>query len=95
MRRVRDWAHYNGVCVFFNGNCAANKLTMQNIRENTRESTQNFEYFVSMRRGYNQSVGLWEDLSEEYGSKQVFNLDIGNRPANFVRVFANSSVDTK
>ena len=97
IEKTRIWADYNGVCVFFNGNCAANKLTMQNIRKNAKKKGElpKFEYFVSMRRGYNQSVGLWEDLSEEYGSKQVFNLDIGNRPANFVRVFANSSVDTK
>jgi len=92
---ARIWSDYNGVCLFFNGSCSANKLTMQNIREDAHQKgiAPSFEYFVSSRRGHNLSAGLWENLFDEYGSREVFYLEIAGRRENFIKVFKNDEVD--
>jgi 4-amino-4-deoxy-L-arabinose transferase-like glycosyltransferase len=92
VQTMRVWADYNGVCVFFNGNCSANKLTMQNIRDEAEKAGKlaPFEYFVSNRRGYILSYRLWDSLLDEYNSKEVFKIEIGKRPENFMKVFKNN-----
>jgi len=92
VQTMRVWADYNGVCVFFNGNCSANKLTMQNIRNDAKKTNElaPFEYFVSNRRGYILSYRLWDSLLAEYNSKEVFKIEIGRRPENFMKVYKNN-----
>jgi 4-amino-4-deoxy-L-arabinose transferase-like glycosyltransferase len=89
---MRIWSDYNGVCVFFNGSCVANKLTMQDIQESNVSSGKGlpqFSYFISSRRGTNTAKDLWEDLKDEYGSKKIYTLTIGGRPANSLSVYEN------
>ena len=89
---LRIWSDYNGLCVFFNGSCAENKLTMQNILDknaSTENGLPNFSYFISSRRGVNTSGDFWGNLKEEYGSKNIFTLTIGARPQNSLNIYIN------
>ncbi|HEX8974713.1 MAG TPA: glycosyltransferase family 39 protein [Patescibacteria group bacterium] len=87
-KNVRIWSDYNGVCLFYEGDCAANMLTMQNILKKNSD-TPNFAYFVSDRRGNNLSHEVWKDLREKYDSKLVWDMAIGGRKENYIKVYAN------
>jgi hypothetical protein len=87
--QMRVWSDYNGVCLFFNGKCEANFLTMKNIRKESGELDQ-FDYFVSSRRGAILSHSLWGDLIEDYDSKLIWEMSINNRPGNFIRIYKNA-----
>lgn len=86
--QLHVWSDYNGVCLFFNGKCEANFLTMQNIRQKAN-GLPHFDYFVSSRRGSILSKSLWTDLREDYKSKEIWNLFINDRPSNFVTIYRN------
>ena len=88
-KNMHIWSDYNGVCLFFNGRCEANYLTMKNIRKRS-ESVPNFDYFVSSRRGSILSHNLWESLPKEYGSQLIQESIIGGRSENFIRIYKNN-----
>jgi len=90
--KMKIWSDYNGVCLFFNGECKANYLTMKNILEKSEDSDQlpKFNYFVSSRRGSILSHELWKDLTEDYKSKNIWEYNINGRLDNFVKVYKNS-----
>lgn len=91
--QARVWADYNGVCVFFNGRCSANDVTMDNIRRNARRKEADlpdFNYFVSSRRGSILSANLWNELKEDYNLKLIWESNINQRPATFVKIYQNN-----
>jgi 4-amino-4-deoxy-L-arabinose transferase-like glycosyltransferase len=88
--QMRIWADYNGVCVFFNGRCEANYLTMVNIRKKSLPDLPHFDYFVGTRRGNILSNSLWNELHTEYQTINIWNLFINNRPTNFINVYENA-----
>jgi 4-amino-4-deoxy-L-arabinose transferase-like glycosyltransferase len=85
---LKIWADYNGTCLFFNGGCEANFLTMHNIRKK-EDNMPTFQYFVSSRRGSILSKSLWKDLREDYQSVTIWEKDINNRPNNFIKIYKN------
>jgi 4-amino-4-deoxy-L-arabinose transferase-like glycosyltransferase len=92
-RNIRIWSDYNGVCVFYNGDCVANKLTMQNIlrdQEDAGKSLPKFGYFVSSRRGYNTARSLWDNLNMKYASEKIYSSKIGNSKLNFLNIYKNN-----
>ncbi|MFA6383032.1 MAG: glycosyltransferase family 39 protein [Parcubacteria group bacterium] len=92
-QNMRIWSDYNGVCLFFNGKCEANNLTMKNIRKKS-ESAPRFDYFVSDRRGSILSHNLWESLPEQYGSQLIQESNIGGRAGNFIRIYKNNLIQS-
>jgi len=91
--KMRVWSDYNGFCVFFNGGCLSNTLTMKTILNRGEKSGKlsPFNYFVSTRRGNLLSSSLWNELKENYRSQNIFQLDIGGQPQNFVTIYKNST----
>lgn len=88
----RVWSDYNGFCVFYNGDCAANHLTMKNILSSAKKEgkTPQFSYFVSQRRGRSLSVNVWETIETKYVSEKIWRLEINERPQNFIEVYKNN-----
>lgn len=88
--KLRVWSDYIGFCVFFNGRCSENKVTMENMLRDARKKAAelpDFAYFVASRRGSMLSTQLWNELKEYYGLKLVWESDINRRPANFIRIY--------
>ncbi len=84
--QMRIWADYNGICLFFNGQCQANKVTMEDIQKKDA-ALPAFAYFVSTRRGRILDGIFWKKLENEYASKLIWNFTINGRPANFVKIY--------
>lgn len=85
-KNLRIWADYNGTCLFFNGKCEANYLTMKNIRKKSGV-IPHFDYFVSSRRGSILSAKIWKDLQKDYKLETVREFTINNRPENFIKIY--------
>jgi hypothetical protein len=87
--QARVWADYNGVCVFINGNCSANKLTMLNILDKAEKSGKDpeFKYFVETRRGDMIANNLWDELKDTYDMDLIWTQTVGGRPDNFVKIY--------
>jgi len=88
-KNIRIWSDYNGLCLFFNGRCDANYLTMKNIQKKSLDGLPRFDYFIETRRGSILSKNIWDDLKIQYESREIWNLNINGRPANFVKIYEN------
>jgi 4-amino-4-deoxy-L-arabinose transferase-like glycosyltransferase len=88
-QQLHVWSDYNGVCVFFNGQCEANYLTMVNIRKKSAPELPHYDYFVGTRRGNILSKKIWDTLRAEYQSEEIWNLNINSHPENFIKIYEN------
>jgi hypothetical protein len=91
-KNMKIWSDYNGVCVFFNGECNANILTMKNtmkMNEKKGRELKDFDYFVTSRRGSNLAGDFMDELKYQYGSEKISSFEIGGRPQNSISIYRN------
>lgn len=82
-------ADYNGACVFINGDCHANKVTIEGLLSNVEKKGEiySFDYLVSTRRGRMLGNRLWKDLNVQYDLVLEKEFRINGDPSNFVRIY--------
>jgi hypothetical protein len=85
------------VCVFFDGGCYANKITMGGILENAEKKNQlfNFDYFVSSRRGRMLGANLWNELESRYSLKLEKEFFINEDRNNFIKIYKVSPYEKR
>lgn len=79
------WTDYEGVCPFFKGGCIKGSI----VKWYNGEKLSGFDYAVASRRGWMQNESTWNKLTEQekFEPSPVWELLIGNRPGNFVRIY--------
>ncbi|MCX6761916.1 MAG: glycosyltransferase family 39 protein [Candidatus Moranbacteria bacterium] len=83
-KNLKVWSDYWGVCSFFNGICVqASGYT--NYMGKSEENT--IDYYVMTRRGEMTNTKTWNRLKEDLAGKPVWELNIDDRPDNFIRIY--------
>jgi hypothetical protein len=77
--KISIWVDYRGTCEFFKGIC----LRQRKYDENKHK----VDYFVLTRRGQSKERNYLTNKLEEEGAKLVWELDINNRPENFIKIY--------
>ncbi len=88
--QMRVWSDYNGFCLFFDGQCEANKVTMKDIQKKSATPPA-FDYFISTRRGRILSGTFWDGLKNTYDSRAIWKFIINGRPGNFIAIYKNKN----
>jgi hypothetical protein len=81
------WSDYYGVCPFFAGKC----IIEGNIKWLNRKSLDSIDFYVTSTKGSVKNKSGWNKAlkSGNVSPEPVWELQIGNRPANFIRVYRN------
>lgn len=79
------WSDYEGVCPFFKGKCIKGK----SLKSYGDKTLSGFDYAVVTRRGSISHKDIWSKLKKEEKLEKtpVWELLIGNREKNFVRIY--------
>jgi len=90
-KNLRVWSDYEGFCSFFSGKCVRISTAI-NYKE---EFPKSVDYFVSSRRGNITNENVWRYLKKNLvlQKQPVWELIIGGRPENFVRIFKNNVIN--
>jgi len=90
-KNLRVWSDYEGFCSFFSGKCVRISTAI-NYKE---EFPKAVDYFVSSRRGNITNENIWKYLKKNkiFQEQPVWELIIGRRPENFVRIFKNNVIN--
>lgn len=88
--RLVIWSDYEGVCPFFKGKCVKGK----SLKSYGNKTLSGFDYAVITRRGSISHKDIWDKLKKEekLEKKPVWELFIGNREKNFVRIYKTKDV---
>ncbi|NTV41316.1 MAG: hypothetical protein HGA61_03535, partial [Candidatus Moranbacteria bacterium] len=79
------WTDYEGFCPFFAGRC----FKGSQIKWNKKDTVDQIDFYVTSRRGMMLSEQMWSNLESMRSEQPVWELQIGGRPDNFVRVYEN------
>ena len=83
-KNIKVWSDYWGVCSFFDGTCVQ-ASGYANYIGKSEENT--IDYYVMTRRGEMTNTKAWNRLKEDFAGKPIWELNIDNRPRNFVRIY--------
>jgi hypothetical protein len=83
-KELKIWTDYWGVCYFFDGTCiqaSGYNSYMGKSEENT------IDYYVMTRRGEMANNKIWRILRKDLKGDPIWNLNIDDRPKNFIRIY--------
>jgi 4-amino-4-deoxy-L-arabinose transferase-like glycosyltransferase len=85
------WTDYSGFCEFYNGKCIKAGEYDKFLKERPDEK---IDYFVQTRRGTRVNDNLWKKFENDglINANPVWELNIGKRPMNFVRVYKANQI---
>jgi 4-amino-4-deoxy-L-arabinose transferase-like glycosyltransferase len=86
LKKKKIWADYYGVCQFFPGKC----VMEGQVKWASDADVANLDYVISTHDGKKKNKAGLERINEVFPTDvPVWELKIGDRPDNFVRVYKN------
>lgn len=79
------WSDYEGFCPFFGGICVRGNETDHVFKDGP--GNRDIKYLIATRRGRIKEAGTWKLLDGYYDKKPIFEIEIGGRKGNYVRVY--------
>jgi len=85
------WTDYSGFCEFYDGKCIKAGEYDKFLKESPNEK---INYFVQTRRGTRVNENLWQKFMDDsmIDTSPVWELNIGGRPMNFIRVYKANQI---
>ena len=83
-KELKIWTDYWGVCYFFDGICIQ-ASGYNNYMGKSEENT--IDYYVMTRRGEMANNKIWRMLRKDLKGDPIWNLNIDDRPKNFIRIY--------
>ncbi|MFA5961648.1 MAG: glycosyltransferase family 39 protein [Parcubacteria group bacterium] len=84
-KNLNVWSDYWGVCYFFDGTCVQ-ATGYDNFTQKAQD--KKIDYYVMTRRGEMSNVKTWNKIGKKSLGKAVWELNIDDRPKNFIRIYA-------
>lgn len=86
LKKKKIWADYYGICQFFPGKC----VMEGQVKWASDADVANIDYVISTHDGKKKNKAGLERINEVFPTEvPVWELRIGDRPDNFVRVYKN------
>ncbi len=86
LKNLKIWADYYGICQFFPGKC----VMEGQVKWASDADVANIDYVISTHDGKKKNKAGLERINEVFPTDvPVWELNIGDRPDNFVRVYKN------
>lgn len=83
-QNMKIWTNYYGVCPFFKGKCSAEGV----VKWMKDSEVANFDYIVTSKPGMNKNAPGLKRINQIIATDNPeWELDIDDRPGNFIRVY--------